>query len=111
MALNSYLYAQLHQYTQLEVTLNLYATRSTWCANKIMVNLLAQKLLIDIDEIDTRLLFCSALMVAIPWLRIPTTALFDDDDEDDGGRCFCPEEELQQDVEIRMRTARLRGGK
>jgi len=76
-----------------------------------MVNLLAQKLLIDIDEIDTRLLFCSALMVAIPWLRIPTTALFDDDDEDDGGRCFCPEEELQQDVEIRMRTARLRGGK
>ncbi len=49
-------------------------------------------------------------MVATPWLRIPTTPVFDVAD-DDGGRCFCPEEELQQEVVTRMRKARVRGGK
>ncbi len=37
-------YTQLHHYAQLENTLNLYAVRSTPCASKIGVNLLAQKL-------------------------------------------------------------------
>ena len=49
-------------------------------------------------------------MVAIPWLRIPTIALVDDVVAE-GGRCFCPDEELQQDVKTRKRRARVNGGK
>ena len=40
-------YAQFYQYTQLEVTPNLYAACSTLCASKISINLLVQKLLIE----------------------------------------------------------------
>ena len=49
-------------------------------------------------------------MVAIPWLRIPTIALVDDAVAG-GGMCFCPDDELQKDVETRMRRARVKGGK
>ncbi len=64
LALNFYFinnnYAQLYQYTQLEVTPNFYAVGSMPCTSKMSVNLLVQKLLTKqkIDKINTSQEFC-----------------------------------------------------